>query len=250
MERSEAMVTARATFTDRIEPTDVAKMPTEYRDLLVRLLTIQADCEIGGPNVYGRRWFLNAPSADDMFRVTHILAEEIDHFRLMNGLLREIGVDRSELLYRCASERYVDAFRVTDVPTWADVAAFCCLIDRVGRFQIEEMVGSSFKALDTVLPRIMQEELGHVGYGAARLAGLAADPVTHEDAQAAVNRWYPRALDSFGRTGSGRAERFIAWGLKHRLNEEARRAYIAEVGPILTGMGLVVPDEDYNRHFQ
>jgi 1,2-phenylacetyl-CoA epoxidase catalytic subunit len=70
-----------AKFTDRIHEKDVAKMPDEYRDLLVRLLTIQADCEIGGPNVYGRQWFLNAPTADDMFRVTHILAEEIDHYR-------------------------------------------------------------------------------------------------------------------------------------------------------------------------
>ena len=36
-------------FTDRIEPKDFGKMPEEYRDLLTRLLTIQADCEIGGP---------------------------------------------------------------------------------------------------------------------------------------------------------------------------------------------------------
>jgi ring-1,2-phenylacetyl-CoA epoxidase subunit PaaA len=243
------MVSTQARFNDRIEPADIAKMPEEYRDLLVRLLTIQADCEIGGPNVYGRRWFLNAPTADDMFRVTHILAEEIDHFRMMNGMLQKIGVDRTELLFRTNEERFVDAFRVTDVPTWADVAAFCCLVDRVGRFQIEEMVGSSFKALDAILPRITQEELGHVGYGTARLAGLAADPATHDEAQSAINRWYPRALDSFGRSGSRRAERFIDFGLKHRLNEETRRDYIAEVTPVITGMGLVVPDEDFDRHF-
>jgi ring-1,2-phenylacetyl-CoA epoxidase subunit PaaA len=64
-----------------------------------------------------------------------------------------------------------------------------------------------------------------------------------------VNRWYPRALDSFGRSGSYRAERYIEWGLKHRLNEETRRDYIAEVTPILNKMGLIVPDEDYDRHF-
>jgi 1,2-phenylacetyl-CoA epoxidase catalytic subunit len=185
-----------------------------------------------------------------MFRVTHILAEEIDHFRMMNGLLQGIGVDRSELLRHTNAERYVDAFRVTDIPTWADVAAFCALIDRIGRFQIEEMVGSSYQPLDPVLPRIIQEELGHVGYGAARLGQLAKDPATHDQAQAAVNRWYPRALDSFGRSGSYRAERYIDWGLKRRLNEEARRDYINEVTPLLQGMGLIVPDEDYDRHFQ
>jgi ring-1,2-phenylacetyl-CoA epoxidase subunit PaaA len=240
---------SEAKFTDRIHAKDVAEMPEEYRDLLVRLLTIQADCEIGGPNVYGREWFLSAPTADDMYRVTHILAEEIDHFRHMDRLLRMIGVDRSDLLRRRNPERFLEAFQVTDVPTWADVATFCCLVDRVGRYQIEEMQGSSFEPLDSVLPLITHEEIGHVGYGAARLAELAADPATKPDAQAAVDRWYPRALDMFGRTGSRRAEQFIEWGLKHRLNEVARREYIPEVGPLIERMSLSVPDEDRDRHF-
>jgi ring-1,2-phenylacetyl-CoA epoxidase subunit PaaA len=239
----------RAKFTDRVTAKDIAKMPTEYRDLLVRLLTIQADCEIGGPNVYGRQWFLNAPTADDMYRVTQILAEEIDHFRLMNRLLQGLDADQSQLLWRPNGERYLAVFRETEAPTWADVAAFCCLIDRVGRFQIEEMVGASFQPLDRVLPQIIRDELGHVGYGTARLAELAADPRTVGEAQAAVNRWYPLALDSFGRKDSWRSERFVEWGLKHHLNQETRLAYVAEVAPLLEGMGLVVPDPEYGRHY-
>ncbi len=238
---------SRATFTDRIESADFHKMPEEYQDLLTRLLTIQADCEIGGPHVYGAQWFLNAPTADDMSRVTHVLAEEIDHFRAMQGLLQGIGVDRSDLLRRPSSERFLEAFRTESVPQWADVAAFCCLIDRVGRYQIEEMAESSFVPLDNVLPQIMREEVGHVGFGASRLAKLAADPETRESAQNAVNRWYPRALDMFGRTGSRRAERYIAWGLKQRLNEEARADYIREVTNALGAMGLVAPDPEFDR---
>jgi ring-1,2-phenylacetyl-CoA epoxidase subunit PaaA len=79
------------------------------------------------------------------------------------------------------------------------------------------------------------------------LAGLAADPATKAEAQAAVDRWYPRALDMFGRTGSRRAERYIAWGLKHRLNEEARSDYIKEVTSALENMGLHAPDETFDR---
>jgi 1,2-phenylacetyl-CoA epoxidase catalytic subunit len=243
------MANKRAVFNDRIEAQDFSKMTPEYQDLVTRLLTIQADCEIGGPHVYGEHWFLNAPTADDMFRVTTILAEEIDHFRLMNGLLRQVGVDRSDLLRHENSERYVDAFRVQQAPTWSDVAAFCALIDRIGRFQIEEMVGSTFAPLDGVLPQIISQELGHIGYGTARLKELATNPSTHDEAQAAVNRWYPRGLDSFGRSGSRRSERYVEFGLKRRLNEEGRRDYINEVTPIIHRMGLVVPDEDFDRHF-
>jgi 1,2-phenylacetyl-CoA epoxidase catalytic subunit len=200
--------------------------------------------------VYARQWILAAPTVDDMYRLTHIVAEELDHFRMMNGLLNELGADRSDLLRHTYQERYVDAFRVAEAPTWGDVAAFCCLIDRVGKFQIEEMVNSSFQPLDQVLPRIIQDELGHVGYGTARLAQLAANPDTRGEAQAAVNRWYPRALDSFGKANSWRSEQFVEWGLKRRLNEEARHDYIQEVTPILARMGLVVPDEHYDRHFE
>ncbi len=38
-----------AQITDRVGPKDFEKMPTEYRDLQ-RLLTMQADSEIGGPH--------------------------------------------------------------------------------------------------------------------------------------------------------------------------------------------------------
>jgi ring-1,2-phenylacetyl-CoA epoxidase subunit PaaA len=238
---------SRATFTDRVDSKDFAKMPAEYQDLLVRLLTIQADCEIGGPHVYGPQWFLDAPSADDMSRVTHILAEEIDHFRAMQGLLLSIGVDRSDLLRQPNEKRFLDAFRTTEVPYWADVAAFCCLVDRVGGYQISEMEDSSFLPLDAVLPRIKAEEIGHIGFGTSRLTKLAMDPVTKPQAQAAVDRWYPRALDMFGRSGSRRAERYIEWGLKHRTNEEARAEYIKEVSAALEKMGLTVPDETFDR---
>lgn len=240
---------SRAKFTDRIAAKDVLKMPQEYRQLLVRLLTIQADCEIGGPKAYGARWCFDAPTVDDMIRVTGIIRQELEHFRSFNELLRELGEDRSDLLWRPSAERSVDAFRAADSAQWADVAAFCCLIDRVGQFQVNEMVESSFLPLDNILPQISQEEEGHTRYGTRRLGELAANPQTKPEAQAAVDRWYPRALDMFGRSGSARAERYLDWGLKKRLNEEARRDYIDEVRAVIQGMGLVVPDEGFDRRY-
>src|SRR5579884_3927518 len=74
-------------FTDRITAADLPKMPTEYQDLLRRVLTIQADAEIAGPNVYTERWLLHAPTADAMYRLARIVAEEIDHYRKFAALL-------------------------------------------------------------------------------------------------------------------------------------------------------------------
>src|SRR5437660_1056858 len=39
-------------FDGRVELKDIAGMPDEYTELLRRVLTIQADCEIGDPHLY------------------------------------------------------------------------------------------------------------------------------------------------------------------------------------------------------
>jgi ring-1,2-phenylacetyl-CoA epoxidase subunit PaaA len=67
--------------------------------------------------------------------------------------------------------------------------------------------------------------------------------------QKAVDYWYVRALDMFGRSGSKRSERYRYWGLKRRSNDQARKDYMNEVGPILTKMGLTVPDPNKGRRY-
>ena len=238
-----------AQFTDRIEPKDFPKMADEYRDLLVRLLTIQADCEIGGPHIYVDHWTLRAPTVDDQWRVARIATEEIDHCRKMLRLLRLIDVDRSDILERPRSKREVDAFK-EDMPTWADFAAFGFLIDKVGEYQLDEMVGSSYLPMDDALPVILREEKGHVAYGEQQLQKLAlAGPDGKSAAQAAIDKWYIVGLDMFGKSGSARTERYLEWGLKKRTNEEARRQYIAEMEPKIAALGLVVPDRLQGRKY-
>ncbi len=235
-------------FTDKVEAKDFATMPVDYQDLLVRVLTIQADCEIGGPHLYVRQWLLAAPSADDQWMLAKIAGEEIDHFRKMNKLLNELGHDVSHLLYVEKSKRDLEAFR-QDMPTWADSAAFGFLIDRVGQYQLEEFLECSYAPLERALPKVLQEEKTHVGYGHVKLRELVKTEEGRAQAQAALDRWYPKGLDMFGMSNSKRAARYIRWGLKQRPNEQARREYIAEVVPLIQELGLRLPDEAAKRHF-
>ena len=236
-------------FRARIEAHHVAKMPEEYRALLTRVLRIQADCEIGGPHLYVREWLLAAPSADDQWMLAKVAGEEIDHFRKINRLLNELGEDASELMYVEKSRRDLEAFRQA-MPTWADVAAFGFLIDRVGQYQLEEFVDCSYLPLDRTLPRIIQEEKTHVGYGYVKMRDLVRTEEGRAQAQAAIDRWYPRGLDMFGLANSRRAARYLHWGLKRRPNETARAEYMAEVAPLIEGLGLTIPDATAGRHFQ
>ena len=49
-------------FTDKIERKDCAKMPKAYQDRLIRVLIIQTDSELGGPDLYLDTWLRNAPT--------------------------------------------------------------------------------------------------------------------------------------------------------------------------------------------
>lgn len=160
-------------FTDTIELKDFEKMDPEYKDLLKRIVTIQADCEIGGPHLYVKDMLPAAPSRVERLIVARTTAEEVDHYRKMARIAGDVGVDLSPLLSRPNRERYVDAFRGR-ISTWEDYAVFGFLIDRIGRYQLEEFIGCSYAPLDRVLPNVLKEEEGHIDHGTSKTAELAA----------------------------------------------------------------------------
>lgn len=228
-------------FDDRVSTTEeFEKMPEEYRQLLTRVLRIQADCEIGGPHLYVRDWVLTAPTADDQWRMARIAAEEVDHFRKFNRLLHLIGSGAEDRLTVEREERYVDAFRGS-MPSWADLAAFSLLIDRVGKYQLQEFEDSSFEPLNKVLPPIMAEEAGHISFGHHKMQALLADN-RRDDAQAAIDRWFREGLRMFGTGQSKRDRLYIKWGLKRRTNQQAREAYRQEAEQAIRELGLQVPE--------
>ncbi|MEX0803548.1 MAG: Phenylacetic acid catabolic protein [Candidatus Binatia bacterium] len=234
-------------FNDKVALKDVAKMDPEFQDLLKRVLAIQADCEIGGPHLYVKDIMPNAPTKADQIMVAKTAAEEIDHYRKIARLAGDIGLDVSYVLSWPNQKRYVEAFR-GKISTWEDFAIFGYLIDRVGRYQLEEFMNCSYQPLAQILPHIIKEEIGHVGYGGSKATELAAKgDESKERLQKAVDFWYPKALDMFGRSGSKRSERYRFWGLKRRSNEQARNEYIREADPLIVKLGLQVPDVTRDR---
>src|SRR5579871_1741966 len=227
-------------FTDVLEREDLGHVDPEYLALLRRVLRIQADCEIGGPHLYIEHILPSAPTKGTQLKVAQTAAEEVDHFRKIARLAGDIGEDVSDVLSWSNQDRYLEAFRTT-ITTWEDFAVFGFLIDRVGRYQLEEFVDGSYAPLDRAVQTMEPEEEGHIKFGmmeTARLALRAGE--SKERAQRALDTWYPRALDMFGRSDSPRSELFRKWGLKRRSNEEQRVQYMAEVNPLIEKMGLTI----------
>ncbi len=234
-------------FTDKVELKDFEKMDPEYQDLLKRVLAIQCDCEIGGPHLYLEDMLPKAPSKLDQLVVARTAAEEVDHYRKMARLAGDVGEDVSYVLSWPNQKRYVEAFRGR-ITTWEDFAVFGFLIDRVGRYQLEEFEDCSYVPLATILPTMEQEEVGHIDFGTnltREMAGKGDE--SRERVQKAIDYWYVKGLDMFGRNESRRSERYRYWGLKRRTNAEQRQQYTDEVNALIEDMGLTIPDPNEGR---
>ena len=84
-------------FTDKVEAKDFNKMDKEYQDLLVRVLTIQTDCEIGGPNIYVPEGWVDhrAPIQEDLLKLGKTATEEADRVDKVNRRLNQLSDDRN-----------------------------------------------------------------------------------------------------------------------------------------------------------
>ena len=237
-------------FTDQIDLKDIDSMDPEYKDLLGRVMTIQADCEIGGPHLYVKDILPNAPSRIDKLIVARTAAEELDHYRKFSKIAADIGVDVSFVLSRENKDRYLEAFRGI-INTWEDFAAFGMLIDRVGKYQLSEFNDCSYLPLQRILPDIHLEEEGHLAFGTNKVTEMAnKNDESREKIQNAINFWYVKGLDMFGHSESPRSERYRYWGLKRRSNKEARESYKKECDALILSVGLEIPSMKEKRNYE
>jgi 1,2-phenylacetyl-CoA epoxidase catalytic subunit len=101
------------------------------------------------------------------------------------------------------------------------------------------------------MPLMLSEEQLHLNFGASVLRRMVQEGAKYygspEEAQAAIRKWYPRALDMFGHSNSETSRRAIEYGLKRWTNEEARARYIEEVRGLVASLGLELPPAELDR---
>jgi len=226
-------------------------MPEEYRKLLIKLCCVEHGIEMISRSAIldflTQVWMVGtyqAPSPYERVRTASYCWQEVGH----SELFYNIAMDLDPALANEDIPVTQYAFHMK-FPTWTELAAVNFLTDRVGMYQAREWVGSSYLILSKVAPMVVKDELGHTTMGYDRLERICATPNGREESQKAINKWYPAALDMFGRSDSPNAPKFIQWGLKSVGNAEIRQAYKAYVDGKLAALGLDLPDERKRRRF-
>lgn len=239
---------------ETIETTD--EMTEEYKENLINLMLMQADSEVAGAFGYVP-WIMKAPTTAEMLAVATIAKDEVRHGRVMYKLLQDLGVDvdarvkdfdfnlrvgdEVELgVTRAAADNRVNIFYYP-INTWYDFIMFNVLMDRGAGHQLEDSEMSSYGPWRRVMEGIMKEEMMHVAHGDSWLVKLARDPKEKDNVQEALNRWFPRVMNIFGKPNSRRNKVYIKLGLKKRDNHDVRLSFEADVRKLVERAGLEMP---------
>lgn len=229
------------------------ELPGDMRKLVVKLMVVQADTEFASIQQH-RPWLDRAPTLEDRWIESRIVADEARHGLQACRILRDFGEEGQryidELLSKREGEHKLDAFNMK-FDRWSDVGAFTCFVDRVGVYQLRAFQECSYGPLARAMPLMLSEEQLHLNFGLSVLRRMVEDGAryygTKQEAEEAARRWYPRALDMFGHSNSETSRRAIEYGLKRWTNEEARSRYVAEVRGLMDQIGLELPPEDFDR---
>jgi 1,2-phenylacetyl-CoA epoxidase catalytic subunit len=230
------------------------ELDPDMAKLIVKLMVVQADTEFASIQQH-RPWLDTAPTLEDRWIESRIVADEARHGLQACRILRDFGEEGQryidELLTKREGEHKLDAFNMK-FNTWGDVGAFTCFVDRVGVYQLRAFQECSYGPLARAMPLMLSEEQLHLNFGASVLRRMVQDGPKYygskAEAQDAVNKWYPRALDMFGHSNSATSRRAIEYGLKRWTNEEARARYIQEVTGLTAAIGLELPAPEFDRH--
>ena len=184
------------------------------------------------------------PTAAARLIKAEYLAEELKHAIMFHRLA--VGLDPDFALRDAPYAHYT--FHLPR-ESWADDALFHFLVDLNGAFHARDWRDSSYAPLAEMSSTVERDELGHSEMGYRFLAEIVSDARGRTLAQRLLAKWYPAALDMFGRSDSPNAPKFIRWGLKSVGNAEIRAAYKTYVDGKLSALGLEPPDERANRRF-
>jgi ring-1,2-phenylacetyl-CoA epoxidase subunit PaaA len=224
---------------------DLPHMPPEYREQLIRLMSIQAYSELKAATE-GIRWIANAPDFRRRRLFTKILSEEASHSYLIYGILERVGVSEAEAVAIAEGrkgsrmhEASLEGPLSVGHPNneWIDIMLNHLFLDRAGKFMVSNYTQASFRPWADANEIILAEEAAHIGFGFVEMREWLTHQVDPEKTRRRVASWYARGLNFFGPPSTRKSRMLREYGLKRLDNEGLRNAYRQEVEQVFAELG-------------
>lgn len=234
----------------------VEQMPDEYREVLIKIIYALASTEFASVEQH-QPWINQGPTPEDRYIQAQIAADEAHQGFIDCRLLRSFGPEGAAMAERLLElkmgEHLLEAFNVP-FESWTETVAFCFVMDLVAWYHLRAMENCSYAPLAREMTTMVHEERFHASFGARRVKDLVSDPeyagkvgVGSDEVQAAVDKWYPHALDTFGRSDSKFSELAVGYGIRRWGNGELRAMWKEDIDAQIVAIGLDVPPEDRGR---
>lgn len=183
-------------------------------------------------------------------RVTKEMTYLIDAAtELAQLVLPELGLEPEPL--RLEAEASLESgkkLRMVTIPitSWTDGLVFRFLFGRVMHGQLASMVGSNLIPLANVAQKLyftlcLRDWPAQVGSPLLEHVQRAIEEEGIQAVQAAVDKWWPHALESFGSDGSANETEYLALGLKTRPNAMCCKLFLDGATADLQTLGLRAP---------
>ena len=245
---AEQVETGRAQYVEG--PEQFERMPQEYKDLAVHQMMAHTEGELSGADDYLELFY---PMTNDPYEKQVCCergGEEVDHYRKGARVLAGMGHDAKFMMDIPLQERSLYATEaVKRIDSWPERGLFSLLGEAAVFDIIGEMGESSYKPTAEMCPSVLKEERVHIAHGLRIVRALCETPAGRQAAQKALARWWPVALDVFGKSDSRRSQLYVKWRLRKYTNEQARNRFIETTVPKLERLGLEVPNHTANRRF-
>jgi 1,2-phenylacetyl-CoA epoxidase catalytic subunit len=226
------------------------QMADDQAHHLLGAIKAQASTEFGSIQQH-RLTLSRAQEEEEQFWVLRMMAEELRHgYQMLHLLLEDDWSNVSdqsspdmveEILSMTTGSHILGAFNI-EFDSFVDNVVFCCLIDRVGKYQLTMQKISAYKPMAESMPQMLREEAFHLATGVVPMrrwmvkAAQGDVSISVDTIQRALNKWLPRGMEMFGDERGGGTN--VKFGLKPMKNAEAQQQYYEEVGKVVDDLNM------------
>ncbi len=228
------------------------QMSAQYRDDLIRVLTVSGDTElISVPSYYHATQ--RAPSLNSKISGLAIIQDEMSHAHIAYRLLEDLGVDKEWLIYKREPRQFKYPYAF-DIPldSWEELVVANAFYDRAGFI----LLGDAFKHTTygpwkRALVKVDKEENFHLRHGEIWMRRIAKEPGGRERLQRAVDWMFLLTVEWFGlpddlKKHAGQ----LSYGIKGSSNDTLRQQWLSQAVPLCRELNIDVParfDESTNK---